>query len=264
MLTLSTPVLKLHKTNFNGRAIWGSNFVSGEGDYDCNGHGTHVAGTIGSTTYGVAKNSTLIAVKVLGCSGSGTIAGVIQGVNYAQSSFQSRKRPAVANMSLSGGKSTALATAVKNAISAGLQFAVAAGNSDLDACTISPADVAEAVTVGATTLNQVKGSQVDTRAYFSNFGTCVDVFAPGDLILSTWIGPLLNETLSISGTSMASPHVAGVMALYLGANPNASPAQLQAFVVQQADVDLLDLACDPIEVKCQNSPNLILHSPCSA
>jgi len=179
---------------------------------DCNGHGTHVAGTVGGTTYGVAKRATLYAVRVLGCDGSGTTSGVIAGVDYVTAN---RVLPAVANMSLGGGASTVLDAAVRRSVAAGVTYAVAAGNANTDACSTSPARTAEAITVAASTT-------ADARASFSNYGTCVDVFAPGVAVLSSWYTSN-TATASLSGTSMASPHVAGVAALYLDLNPSASP-----------------------------------------
>lgn len=194
----------------------GNGFTSvsdGNGTNDCNGHGTHVAGTTGGTTYGIAKQVTIHAVRVLNCQGSGTNSGVIAGVDWVT---QNRVRPAVANMSLGGGVSQALDDAVANSINGGTAYAIAAGNSNADACTSSPARVPAAVTVGATT-------STDARASFSNFGTCVDIFAPGSSITSSWnSGDTATNT--ISGTSMATPHVTGALALYLETNPSASAA----------------------------------------
>jgi serine protease len=197
--------------------------LDGNGTNDCNGHGTHVAGTVGGSTYGVAKGVTLHAVRVLNCSGSGSTAGVIAGVDWVTSNHV---KPAVANMSLGGGVSTALDDAVRNSIAAGVTYAIAAGNSNADACTSSPARVTQALTVGATT-------STDARASFSNFGTCLDVFAPGSSITSAWSsGDAATNT--ISGTSMASPHVAGVAALYLASDPSAPPSTVNAAVVNNA------------------------------
>ncbi|HET8541575.1 MAG TPA: S8 family peptidase [Anaeromyxobacter sp.] len=195
----------------------------GRGTSDCNGHGTHVAGTLGGSTYGVAKGVALHPVRVLDCSGSGTTSGVISGVDWVTAN---RQRPAVANMSLGGGASSALDTAVRNAIASGVTVAVAGGNSNVDACTASPARVAAALTVGATT-------RTDARASFSNWGTCLDLFAPGAGITSAW-ATTDTATNTISGTSMASPHVAGTAALYLEANPAATPADVAAALAANA------------------------------
>jgi len=216
---IDTGILASHN-NFGGRVRDGFTAINdGRGSNDCNGHGTHVAGTVGSSTYGVAKNVNLFAVRVLGCNGSGSNAGVIDGVNYVA---RVASGPSVANMSLGGGNSAALDRAVENAINRGITFVVAAGNSTADACSGSPNRVGPAITVGATT-------RTDARSGFSNFGQCVDIFAPGSQITSTW-STGNNATNTISGTSMASPHVAGVVALYLDQNPSATPAEVEVAV----------------------------------
>jgi len=245
---------------FGGRALWGGNFVDSNND-DCNGHGTHVAGTVGGTTYGVAKKTTLIAVKVLNCQGSGSTAGVINGVNFATQQYQARKKPSVANMSLGGGKSTAMDDAIKSSIAAGLTYAVAAGNENQDACNVSPANVATAITVGATTIDDVSSQEVDARSSFSNYGTCVSIFAPGELIQSAWIGSV-SATKTITGTSMASPHACGTAALYLAANPTAKPATVKAFLSSESSLNLITLNCVGTTSSCKNSPNKLLYSPC--
>ncbi|MEV4637202.1 S8 family peptidase [Actinoplanes sp. NPDC049548] len=214
--------IKYTHNDFGGRASFGYDAV-GSGGVDCNGHGTHVAGTVGGTTYGVAKQVRLVGVRVLNCSGSGTTAGVVAGVNWVT---QNARKPAVANMSLGGGASTALDNAVASSISSGVTYALAAGNSNANACSTSPARVASAITVGATT-------STDARASYSNYGTCLDIFAPGSSITSDWYSSN-TATNTISGTSMASPHVAGAAALVLSANPGYSPAQVRDSLVNNA------------------------------
>jgi subtilisin family serine protease len=204
-------------TDFGNRASFGFDAFGGSGG-DCNGHGTHVAGTTGGTTWGVAKSVTLVAVRVLDCNGSGTTSGVIAGVDWVAANHV---KPAVANMSLGGGASTALDDAVRRSIAAGVTYAVAAGNGDFigrqqNACNYSPARVAEAITVGAT-------NSSDQKASWSNYGDCVNIFAPGVSITSAWHSSN-TATNTISGTSMAAPHVAGVAALYLEGNKTAGPA----------------------------------------
>jgi len=244
----------LANRDFGGRAIWGANFADTT-NTDCNGHGTHVAGTVGGLTWGIAKMTNLLAVKVLDCSGSGSTAGVVKGIEFTVTSYQTRKNPSVSNMSLGGGKSTALDMAVQAAVKAGVTFVVAAGNSNADACNYSPADVPEAITVGATTVEDT-----DARSYFSNYGKCVDIFAPGELITSAWIGSN-TATKTISGTSMASPHTAGVAALFLNSNPSATPAQVTQWINAEATLNLINLDCTTSV--CLQSPNALLYSPCS-
>lgn len=198
------------------RAVFGYDSFGGNGD-DCNGHGTHVAGTSGGTIYGVAKAVKLFAVRVLDCGGSGTWSGVIAGMDWVTAN---RVLPAVANMSLGGGANTSVDEATQRMIASGVATAVAAGNGNQggraqDACKYSPARVPEAMTIGATT-------KTDAKTSWSNYGNCVDWFAPGAGITSAWIGSGSTETNTISGTSMSSPHTAGVAALYLQGNPGAS------------------------------------------
>ena len=219
---IDTGIRTTH-SEFGGRASGGANFANGQSTDDCNGNGTHVAGTVGGTTYGVAKNVSLVAVRVLNCAGSGSTTGVVSGINWVK---QNAVLPAVANMSLGGGVSTTIDNAVSSAVNAGITFAVAAGNSGANACNYSPARAAAAITVGATT-------STDQRASYSNFGTCVDIFAPGSGITSAW-KTSNTATNTISGTSMASPHVAGVVALYLQTNPGASPSTVVGALVGNA------------------------------
>lgn len=237
---VDTGVYIAHK-EFQGRAIWGATFT-GDGDRDQNGHGTHVAGTIGGAKYGVAKNVTLIAVKVLGADGSGTYAGVIKGINWVVDSMRKRNNPSVANMSLGGPYSKAVNDAVSAAVEAGVVFGVAAGNEDSDACEGSPSSTAAAITVGATKVDVKNDEQADVRSSFSNWGTCVDIFAPGSLITSAWIGDS-TATKTISGTSMATPHVVGAAARYLSQNPNATPKEVKQHLVATAGEGLISLDC---------------------
>ena len=208
--------IRVSHAEFGGRATSGWDFVNNDADAsDCNGHGTHVAGTIGGTTYGVAKNVALVAVRVLDCGGSGSWSGIIAGIDFVTAEHQPGE-PAVANMSLGGGANLAVDQAVRNSIADGVSYAVAAGNSNASACAFSPARVAEAMTSGAST-------STDRKASFSNWGSCMDWFAPGQDITSAWSSGD-SATNTISGTSMASPHTAGVAALYLQSSPSASPA----------------------------------------
>ena len=216
--------IRITHTQFGGRASVGFDAVGdGQNGNDCNGHGTHVSGTVGGSTFGVAKSVRLFAVRVLSCSGSGSNAGVIAGVDWVTAH---RIRPAVANMSLGGGVSTALDNAVRNSIASGVTYAIAAGNSNANAANFSPARVGEAITVGATTMT-------DARSSFSNFGSGVDIFAPGSAILSAW-RTSDTATNTISGTSMATPHVAGVAARFLQNNPTASAVTVRNELVAQA------------------------------
>jgi subtilisin family serine protease len=222
---IDTGIRQTH-TQFGGRAVHGFTAINdGRGSTDCNGHGTHVAGTVGASTYGVAKAVRLVAVRVLSCSGSGSTSGVIAGVNYVTGNH-SAGAPAVANMSLGGGASSSLDTAVNNSISDGVTYAVAAGNSNTNAANFSPARVANAITVGSST-------STDARSSFSNFGSVVDIFAPGSSITSAW--STSNTAIrTISGTSMATPHVAGVAARYLQNNRTASPGTVRNAIVADA------------------------------
>ena len=217
-------------SDFEGRARKGTDIIGssvGTGA-DCNGHGTHVSGTVAGKTYGIAKKAKLVAVRVLDCSGSGTVSGAIAGIDWVTAN---KVLPAVANMSLGGGKSLTLNAAVKRSSDAGITYAVAAGNSAADACNSSPSSEPSAITVAATDGN-------DAFAYFSNRGPCVDISAPGVNITSDWIGST-TATNTISGTSMASPHVAGAAALYLSVNPGATPAQVTSALSSNATTGVI-------------------------
>ena len=237
--------IRVTHTQFGGRASVAVDEIGdGQNGNDCNGHGTHVAGTIGGSTYGVAKGVTLHAVRVLDCSGSGTTAGVVAGVDWVTAHHQS---PAVANMSLGGGADSSLDTAVNNSINSGVTYGIAAGNdSGVDACTESPGRVAAALTVASST-------STDARSSFSNIGTCVDIFAPGSSITSSW-NTSDTATNTISGTSMATPHVVGVAALYLQNNPTASPATVANAITTTATTGVLSNVGT-------GSPNRLLYSP---
>ncbi|KAI5467954.1 peptidase S8/S53 domain-containing protein [Mariannaea sp. PMI_226] len=237
--------------DFEGRAKWGKTIPAGDADEDGNGHGTHCSGTIAGKKYGVAKKAHVYAVKVLRSNGSGSMSDVVKGVEFAATSHLEQVKAAkdgkrkgfkgsVANMSLGGGKTQALDAAVNAAVKTGIHFAVAAGNDNADACNYSPAAATEPVTVGASGVD-------DSRAYFSNYGKCTDIFAPGLNIQSTWIGsPYAVNT--ISGTSMASPHIAGLLAYYLSLQPaedseyavaSITPQELKKNIIEIATEDAL-------------------------
>jgi aqualysin 1 len=240
---VDTGILAEHQ-DFGGRVSGGySAIADGRGTSDCNGHGTHVAGTLGGSQWGVAKGVALVPVRVLDCSGSGSNSGVIAGIDWLAG--QSAQRPAVANMSLGGGFSSALNSAVAGAVSKGVTMVVAAGNSSADACNYSPASEPSAITVGATTSS-------DARASYSNYGQCLDLFAPGSSITSSWY-TATNASATLSGTSMASPHVAGIAALALAANGAASPSSVTSFLLGNANSGVVGTAG-------AGSPNRLAYS----
>lgn len=243
---VDTGILGSHG-EFSGRMGAGYTAINdGRGTTDCNGHGTHVAGTVGGTVFGVAKQVRLYPVRVLGCNGSGTNSGVIAGMDWVAANHI---KPAVANMSLGGGASTATDNAVTNMRNRGVTVVVAAGNENQNACNVSPARSPDAITVGSTT-------NTDARSSFSNFGTCVNIFAPGSNITAAW-STSNTATNTISGTSMAAPHVAGVAALYLANNPSATPAQVTQAILNNASTGKLSSIGT-------GSPNLLLFSLFSA
>ncbi|WP_434443704.1 S8 family peptidase [Lentzea sp. E54] len=240
---LDTGIHKSH-TEFEGRAKDGYDFIDNDPDAsDCQGHGTHVAGTVGSKTYGVAKKVTLVGVRVLGCNGSGQYSQIIKGIDWVA---QNAKKPAVANMSLGGGADSTVDNAVKRAIAAGVTFGLAAGNNNGDACQTSPARVPEAITVAAS--DSADRRSIYTGGQASNWGSCVDLFGPGSNITSTRNG---GGTTSMGGTSMATPHVVGAAALYVSANPSASPAQVRDALVNNSTPNKIS------DVK--GSPNKLLN-----
>ncbi|MFD0669492.1 S8 family peptidase [Ramlibacter sp. MAHUQ-53] len=233
--------IRADHSEFAGRLLPGFTAVAdGQGTNDCNGHGTHVAGTVAGTTWGVAKGAKVVPVRVLDCSGNGAWSQVIAGLDYVASSTA---RPAVANLSLGGSASSTLDAAVAGAVSKGVTVVVAAGNSNVDACTASPAREPSAITVGATMSS-------DYRAYFSNIGTCLDLFAPGYNIVSAGIAGT-TASATMSGTSMAAPHVAGAAALILQANPGATPATVASTIKANATTNHVIAAGT-------GSPNLLL------
>lgn len=242
----------IEHVDFEGRASWGKTIPADDEDIDGNGHGTHCSGTIAGKKFGVAKKANVYAVKVLKSNGSGTMSDVVKGVEWAAEAHSKTVSAAkkgkkkgfkgsVANMSLGGGKSRLLDLAVNAAVDAGLHFAVAAGNDNADSCNYSPAAAEKAITVGASTL-------ADERAYFSNYGPCNDIFAPGLNVLSTWIGSKYATNI-ISGTSMASPHIAGLLAYFLSLQPasdsayavaDITPKQMKANMIAIATEGALD------------------------
>ncbi|MBI4850399.1 MAG: S8 family peptidase [Acidobacteria bacterium] len=239
---LDTGIRPTHN-DFGNRVIAIYDTTGGNGQ-DCDGHGTHVAGTIASQTYGVAKNANIYSVRVLGpnCDGSGTVADIIEGVDWVT---RNHVKPAVVNMSLGGGASQAEDDAIRRSIASGVVYVLAAGNDDEDAINTSPARVSEAITVGATDRN-------DVAASFSNFGSVVDIFAPGVNVTSAWYTSDF-ATNTISGTSMAAPHVAGVVALYLNNNPRATPRQVEEALINSGSRKVINPG--------PNTTNLLLNIP---
>ncbi|MDQ3234296.1 MAG: S8 family peptidase [Pseudobdellovibrionaceae bacterium] len=239
---IDTGIRTTHK-EFAGRVGEGFSAIDdGRGPNDCHGHGSHVSATVAGTVYGVAKDATIHGVRVMDCTGAGDDSGVIAGIDWVA---ENAIKPAVANMSLGGDVSASVDEAVSNAVKAGVVFVVAAGNEFRDACKVSPANVPEAITVGAT-------SKSNWRSIYSNFGSCVDIFAPGTNITSAW-NKNDTATSTISGTSMASPHVAGVVALHLEQRPTATPEEISALIRENATPDI-------IIWPGTGSPNLMIYT----
>jgi len=243
----------IQHSDFNGRARVGANFVDNV-ETDQNSHGTHCAGTAAGRTFGIAKGANLISVKVLGASGSGPTSGVIAGFNWVTQQHLSSGRRSVASVSLGstadGGKNAAVTASILR----GVAYSIAAGNSNANACNFYPASTPLAVTVGSTTISTFNDGSYDDRSSFSNFGTCLDIFAPGSTITSSCInGP--NSSCVKSGTSMACPHVSGMLAVIFGENPNWTPAQAEAELKRRAQQNLVYNAG-------AGSPNLLLYNGC--
>ncbi|XP_063969992.1 aqualysin-1-like [Lytechinus pictus] len=239
---IDTGILPSH-VDFEGRATAAYDACTFKNNgVDCNGHGTHCAGTIGGIDYGVAKNANIYGIRVLNCVGSGSFDNIIDGMDWV---VTHGNQPGVVSMSLGGGASTAVDNGVTSLYNAGFTVSVAAGNDDANACNYSPAGAADALSVGAT-------DSTDARAYFSNYGSCVDIFAPGVGIKSAWIDSNI-DTNTISGTSMACPHVSGVAALTLDANPSFSPAQVYASILNTA-------TSGKVTDEGWGSPNLLLYT----
>jgi len=245
--------ISINHVDFEGRAVHGINYAGGS-NTDGNGHGTHCASTVGGATYGVAKSTRLVAVKVLNDGGSGSIQGIVNGVNWVTNNANPYK--SVISMSLGGsGTQTALRTAIDNAVSYHIAVVVAAGNSNDDACYYSPAGFASCITVGATALGGTGTQRWDARSTFSNYGTCVHIFAPGTNIRGAWIGSN-TATNTISGTSMACPHVAGLSATILAANSAMTVAQLRSRLYSTSQANL-------IENVGSGSPNRLAYNQCN-
>ncbi|XP_003384933.2 PREDICTED: proteinase T-like [Amphimedon queenslandica] len=239
--------IEVYHSDFDGRSEWGSDFVdSGNSPgTDLNGHGTHCAGTVMSSTWGLAKKATSVAVRVLDADGSGYVSGVVSGISWVAEQHQSRGRKSVANLSLGGGYSSTLNEAVDAAVSAGVHMVVAAGNELTDACYRSPASTQYGITVAAS-------DSANDFAYFSNYGTCVDIIAPGVYISSTWLN---GGSASLSGTSMAAPHVAGVVAKILSCT-DYSPSEMKQYLQKIG-------AYNAVEGVPYNTPNILLYKECS-
>jgi len=240
--------------DFELRAVYGVNYADGVAT-DENGHGTHVAGTVGGLRYGIAKKVELVAVKVLGRTGSGSTSNVVAGINWVTNEKRQKETMnAVANMSLGGTSDGGKCAAIAASVAAGVTFAVSAGNDGGNACTKYPASCPSVISVGSTALSSIGNDQIDERSSFSNYGTCVSLFGPGSAITSCGITSRTSESVK-SGTSMSSPHTCGVAALILAENPTFSPAQIKQALIDTAQDGLINNAGP-------NSPNKLLFKYC--
>jgi len=256
---MDTGVFLRHDEFRTGRATNGFRAEESWNFEDANGHGTHVSSTIAGLIYGVAKKAHIINVKVLGDNGFGTWTGVIAGMDFVVVNQQKTGKPSVVNLSLGGPRMDSVNMALDNAVSAGITFVVAAGNNNDDSCNYSPSGASKALTVGASDIGNQNGIQKDVRSTFSNYGTCVDIFAPGSNIKGAWIGNH-DATNIISGTSMAAPHVCGAAALLLGDQPSLTPEQVTELLTGDATSGKLDLRCT--RPACNSSPNKLLFNGC--
>jgi len=251
---IDTGVMTTH-VDFGGRCAFGYKADPNWSNSDGNGHGTHVASEIMGTTWGVAKDSTCVGVKVLSDAGSGTYDQVIAGIDWTLATARERGTKSVANLSLGGGAYQAVDDAVNALVASGVLTAVAAGNSNANACNYSPARAVDATTVGSTDL-----TTSDIRSSFSNYGPCCDIFAPGSNINGAWIGSN-TATRIISGTSMASPHVAGAAALLWGQDPTNDNKGIETLLKNFANSGVINMMCGTIAV-CNQSPNLLTFTGC--
>jgi len=243
----------IEHNDFGGRARYGVNFVDEE-DGDLNSHGTHIAGTAGGRTFGIAKSVSIISVKVFNAMGSGTIANVVKGVEWVTNEYNTNKRPSVALMAIGGSMNAALNNAVTASFNAGISFSVAAGGSNTNSCNFSPASTPEAIAVGASAVISRDGQQIDQRVSSSNYGPCVKLFAPGYLINSCGIsGP--NSSSVRSGTSMSCAHVAGLLALIRSRGPQLTSAEVTAKLLELAQRGLIDNVGP-------NTANLLAYNGC--
>jgi len=246
-------------SEFSGRARFGFKSNVNWTDTDGNGHGTHVAGIIAGANYGVARKADVVAVKVLGEDGSGTNAGVIAGVDWVVEQYISNKKASSINMAIGGGFSSAMNDAVNKAVTTGIVVVVAAGGSNADACSMSPASAAEVLTVGSTTKGNDGMILVDLRSSYSNYGKCVGLFAPGNDITAAWIGST-TAVRTISGTSPSTAHVCGVATLYMSEHPNEIASAVQTAVVEAAIPGEINLLCN--NAICRATPNLLTNNGC--